>query len=67
MTVTVRSRFRLPALLLVLGALMVIAGIQLVSFGLLAEMIVCGSNREIDPPVDMVLKQAIGAGAQGNA
>jgi hypothetical protein len=39
----------------ILGALMVIAGIQLVSFGLLAEMIVYGSNRESDPPVDVVL------------
>ena len=42
--------------LFILGALMVIAGIQLVSFGLLAEMIVYGSNRESDPPVDVVLK-----------
>lgn len=42
--------------LFILGALMVIAGIQLVSFGLLAEMIVYGSNRESDPPVDQVLK-----------
>lgn len=29
---------------------------ELVSFGLLAEMIVYGSNRESDPPVDVVLK-----------
>lgn len=42
--------------LFILGALMVIAGIQLVSFGLLAEMIVYGSNRESDPPVDELLK-----------
>lgn len=42
--------------LFILGALMVIAGIQLVSFGLLAEMIVYGSNRESNPPVDEVLK-----------
>jgi len=42
--------------LLILGTLLVIAGIQLVSFGLLAEMIVYGSNRESDPPVDVVLK-----------
>ena len=42
--------------LFILGALMVIAGIQLVSFGLLAEMIVYGSNRESNPPVDVVLK-----------
>lgn len=42
--------------LFILGTLMVIAGIQLVSFGLLAEMIVYGSNRESDPPVDMVFK-----------
>jgi glycosyltransferase involved in cell wall biosynthesis len=42
--------------LFILGTLLVIAGIQLVSFGLLAEMIVYGSNRERDPPVDVVLK-----------
>jgi glycosyltransferase involved in cell wall biosynthesis len=42
--------------LFMLGTLMVIAGIQLVSFGLLAEMIVYGSNRETDPPVEVVLK-----------
>ena len=42
--------------LLVLGALLAIAGIQLVSFGLLAEMIVYGSNREGRPPADGVLK-----------
>ena len=42
--------------LFILGTLMVIGGIQLVSFGLLAEMIVYGSNRESDPPVDVVLK-----------
>lgn len=42
--------------LFMLGTLMVIAGIQLVSFGLLAEMIVYGSSREGDPPVDLVLK-----------
>jgi glycosyltransferase involved in cell wall biosynthesis len=42
--------------LFMLGTLMVIAGIQLVSFGLLAEMIIYGSNRESDPPVDVVLK-----------
>lgn len=42
--------------LFMLGTLMVIAGIQLVSFGLLAEMIVYGSSREGDPPIDQVLK-----------
>ncbi|HZY30058.1 MAG TPA: glycosyltransferase [Candidatus Methylomirabilis sp.] len=42
--------------LFLLGTLMVIAGIQLVSFGLLAEMIVYGSNREGDPPIQSVLK-----------
>jgi len=42
--------------LFVLGTLMVIAGLQLVSFGLLAEMIVYGSTRESDPPIDLVLK-----------
>ncbi|MBZ0158649.1 glycosyltransferase family 2 protein [Candidatus Methylomirabilis sp.] len=45
-----------PRPLFILGTLMVIAGIQLVSFGLLAEMIVYGSNRGIDPPVDLILK-----------
>jgi len=42
--------------LFIVGALMVIGGIQLVSFGLLAEMIVYASNRESDPPVESVLK-----------
>jgi glycosyltransferase involved in cell wall biosynthesis len=42
--------------LFILGTLLVITGIQLVSFGLLAEMIVYGSNRDSDPPVDVVLK-----------
>ncbi len=42
--------------LFILGALMVIGGIQLVSFGILAEMIVYGSNRGGDPPVESVLK-----------
>lgn len=42
--------------LFMLGALLVIAGIQLVSFGLLAEMIVYGANRDMDPPIDLVLK-----------
>ena len=42
--------------LFLLGTLMVIAGLQLVSFGLLAEMIVYGSNREGDPPIQSVLK-----------
>jgi glycosyltransferase involved in cell wall biosynthesis len=42
--------------LFILGALLVIAGIQLVSFGLLAEMIVYGLNREGDPPIDVTLK-----------
>ncbi len=42
--------------LFLLAVLMLIAGIQLVSFGLLAEMIVYGSNREGDPPIQSVLK-----------
>ncbi|PWB80193.1 MAG: glycosyltransferase [Candidatus Methylomirabilota bacterium] len=42
--------------LFVLGALMVIGGLQLVSFGLLAEMIVYGSTRDNDPPIDLILK-----------
>ncbi len=42
--------------LLLLGALMIITGIQLVSFGLLAEMIVYGSHREVDPPIESVLR-----------
>jgi hypothetical protein len=42
--------------LLLLGALMVIAGIQLVSVGLLAEMIVYGSHRESNPPIELILR-----------
>jgi glycosyltransferase involved in cell wall biosynthesis len=42
--------------LLILGTLMAIAGVQLVSFGLLAEMIVYASNREDDPPIASILK-----------
>jgi glycosyltransferase involved in cell wall biosynthesis len=42
--------------LLLLGALMIITGVQLVSFGLLAEMIVYGSDREADPPVESILR-----------
>lgn len=42
--------------LFLMGVLMLIAGIQLVSFGLLAEMIVYRSNREGDPPIQSVLK-----------
>lgn len=42
--------------LFILAALMVIGGLQLVSFGLLAEMIVYSSTRDSDPPIDMVLK-----------
>jgi glycosyltransferase involved in cell wall biosynthesis len=41
--------------LLVLGALMVVAGLQLVLFGLLAEMIVYASKPDGDPPIDSVL------------
>ena len=42
--------------LFILGTLMVIAGLQLVSFGLLAEMIVYGSNRDGDPPIETILR-----------
>jgi glycosyltransferase involved in cell wall biosynthesis len=42
--------------LLILGSLMAIAGVQLVSFGLLAEMIVYSSNHEEDPPISSILK-----------
>lgn len=42
--------------LLLLAVLMVVGGLQLVSLGLLAEMIVYGSNPESPPPVDLVLK-----------
>ncbi len=45
-----------PRPALILGTLMLIAGLQLVSFGLLAEMIVYGSNPEGGPPIDSVLK-----------
>jgi glycosyltransferase involved in cell wall biosynthesis len=42
--------------LLLLAVLMVVGGLQLVSLGLLAEMIVYGSNPDAPPPVDVVLK-----------
>lgn len=42
--------------LLLLAVLMVVGGLQLVSLGLLAEMIVYGSNPESAPPIDVVLK-----------
>jgi len=42
--------------LFILGVLMVIAGLQLVSFGLLAEMIVYASAREGDPPIASILR-----------
>lgn len=42
--------------LLLLAVLMVVGGLQLVSLGLLAEMIVYGSNPESPPPIDLVLK-----------
>jgi hypothetical protein len=42
--------------LFVLGTLMAIAGIQLVSFGLLAEMIVYGTDTRDDPPIGTVLR-----------
>ena len=42
--------------LLLIGAVLLIAGIQLVSFGLLAEMIVYASAAQGDPPVRTILK-----------
>jgi glycosyltransferase involved in cell wall biosynthesis len=42
--------------LLIIGAILVIAGIQLVSFGLVAEMIVYSSAMHEDPPVRTILK-----------
>ena len=42
--------------LFILGTLMAIAGIQLISFGLLAEMIVYGANPDGDPPIQSVLR-----------
>jgi len=42
--------------LFILGALMVITGIQLVSFGLVAEMIVYTSTREREPPIASILR-----------
>jgi glycosyltransferase involved in cell wall biosynthesis len=42
--------------LLLIGAVLLIAGIQLVSFGLVAEMIVYSSATQADPPVRTILK-----------
>jgi glycosyltransferase involved in cell wall biosynthesis len=42
--------------LLLISAVLVIAGIQLVSFGLVAEMIVYSSATQADPPVRTILK-----------
>lgn len=42
--------------LLIFGAFMVIGGIQLVSFGLLAEMVVFARSSESDPPIHSVLE-----------
>jgi len=42
--------------LFLIGAMLVIAGIQLVSFGLVAEMIVYSSTSQGDPPVRTILK-----------
>jgi glycosyltransferase involved in cell wall biosynthesis len=41
--------------LFLLGGLMVLAGLQIIAFGLLAELVIYGSNRENDPPVDLIL------------
>ncbi len=42
--------------LFLIGAVLVIAGIQLVSFGLVAEMIVYSSTTQADPPIRTILK-----------
>lgn len=42
--------------LLLIGAVLLIAGIQLVSFGLVAEMIVYSSAARADPPIRTILK-----------
>jgi glycosyltransferase involved in cell wall biosynthesis len=42
--------------LLLIGAVLLIAGIQLVSFGLVAEMIIYSSATEVDPPIRTILK-----------
>jgi glycosyltransferase involved in cell wall biosynthesis len=42
--------------LLLIGALLVIAGVQLVSFGLVAEMIVYSSTTQAEPPIRTILK-----------
>lgn len=42
--------------LFLVGAILMIAGIQLVSFGLVAEMIVYSSRTQSDPPVRAILK-----------
>jgi len=42
--------------LLLIGAVLLIAGIQLVSFGLVAEMIVYSSAAQADPPIRTILK-----------
>ncbi len=42
--------------ILLIGAILGITGLQLVSFGLLAEMIVYSSSARADPPVRLILK-----------
>jgi len=42
--------------ILLIGAVLVIAGIQLISFGLVAEMIVYATGTQGDPPVRTILK-----------
>jgi glycosyltransferase involved in cell wall biosynthesis len=42
--------------LLLIGAVLLIAGIQLVSFGLVAEMLVYSSAARADPPIRTILK-----------
>jgi glycosyltransferase involved in cell wall biosynthesis len=41
--------------LFLLAGLMLVAGLQLISFGLLAELVIYGADREREPPVELIL------------
>jgi hypothetical protein len=41
--------------LFLLAGLMFVAGLQLISFGLLAELVIYGSDREREPPIELIL------------
>lgn len=41
--------------LFLLAGLMFVAGLQLISFGLLAELVIYGADREREPPVELIL------------